>query len=150
MLELKIENFDDKNGKEKYINSWKFIVVEEKKNLALYAGRITEEKIYTHRNLAHENNISITKIVGGGQIFYIPKMLRFEGFSLDFGLIPNSAVEKFAYILKDEMKRNYKIEEAEIEMEYKLRKIGKRDLLKRKKWKKLGYKFDNNKRKIKF
>lgn len=150
MLELKIGNFENSEETNEFGTFWRFILAKEDETLKLYADIIPEDPDinYGHRNVVEKNKVSRGNVLGGGDISEMFSELKINGMSGDFGIVPNSVIEQFVNMIVTEIKDQYTLEKAEIDMWYDPETSTKSSSQHIEMWKNLGYEFDDQKRVI--
>ena len=139
-LELKIGNIEKAGS----IESWRFILAKDDNTITFYAKAYPEDtSSFLCRGAVEENGIPHSSVIGGGGMSVICNILRLGDSSADYGIVPNSVMEKFVPLIAAYLRA---IKTAEINMWYDPG-ISERNNPKHcEMWKQLGYEFDNRKR----
>ncbi len=130
--------------------NWRFVLAKEEDFIALYAGAAKSDDFnYKHISVVSANNLPGSVVIGGGDISYICGSLKIDSMSADFGIVPNSIMEKFARMIVDQNSVKHPVEKVEIDMWYDQSISERKNPKHIEMWKKLGYEFDNQKKVIK-
>jgi hypothetical protein len=150
MLETKIGEIEEHLGIVEgfELGFWKFIMSKKEDVISFYAGAVLRGGSIAHKNVVEQYGLFDTKIVGGGEMYYVSGSLSFTGFSVDYKLVPNSVMTPIAVRIYDENLIKHPIDSLMVDMQYQPGKSDLNNLKHIEMWKGFGYCFDNRKRNL--